>query len=81
MTKNSLIEYINQGREIEFQYNGKKYSITYGKYKGKEVISFCEFYKYSTEVMTTEELLNVTRDDVTVLEMWENISEENIWLF
>ena len=81
MTRDSLIEYINQGREIEFQFKNKKYSITYGEHKGKEVISFCEFYKDSTEVMTTEELLCVTRDGVSVLEMWESISEENMWLF
>ena len=81
MTKNSLIEYIDQGREIEFQYNGKKYSITYGEYKGEVVISFCEFYKETTEVTTADELLSVTRDGVTVLKMWESISEDDVWLF
>lgn len=81
MTKNSLIEYIDQGREIEFQYNGKKYSITYGEYKGEDVISFCEFYKETTEVTTADELLSVTRDGVTVLKMWESISEDDVWLF
>ena len=81
MTKSSLFEYIEQGREIEFQYNEKKYSITYGEYRGKDVISFCEFYKDSTEVTTTDELLSVTRYGVSVAEMWESISEDDVWLF
>ncbi len=81
MTKTSLLNYIDQGREIEFQYNEKKYSITYGEYKGEEVISFCEFYQDSTEVSTADELLSVTRDGVTVLEMWESISEDDVRLF
>lgn len=81
MTKDSLFEYIDQGREIEFQYNGKKYSITYGEYRGKDVISFCEFYQASTEVTSVDELLSVTRDGVSVLEMWESISADDVWLF
>lgn len=81
MTKSSLFEYIDQGREIEFQYNEKKYSITYGEYRGKDVISFCEFYQESTEVTTIDELLSVTRDGVSVSEMWESISEDDVWLF
>lgn len=81
MTKNSLIDYIDQGREIEFQYKDKQYSITYGEYKGKDVISFCEFYQESTEVTTVDELLSVMRNGVSVLEMWESISEDDVCLF
>ena len=40
MTKDLLADYIECGREIEFKYNGKMYSITYGIIEGKEVISF-----------------------------------------
>ena len=81
MTKSSLFDYIDQVREIEFQYNEKKYSITYGEYRGKDVISFCEFYQESTEVTTADELLSVIRDGVSVAEMWESISKDDVWLF
>ncbi len=81
MTKRSLLDYIDQGREIEFRYKGKKYSVTYGEYRGRDVISFCEFYRESTEAATADELLSVTRDGVSVLEMWESISEDDVWLF
>ena len=81
MTKQELFNYIEQGREIEFAYQNKKYSITYGVINGKEVISFCEFYQETTEVETAEELINVTRDSVSVLQMLESITEEDIWIY
>ena len=34
-----------------------------------DYISFCEFYKEPTNVTTIEDLLEVSRDGVTVLEM------------
>lgn len=81
MQKEQLKEYVANGREIEFEYNNKEYSITYGIIDNKEVISFCEFYKETTEVQTYEELLNVSRDGVTVAEMWESLKEDDIWLY
>ena len=81
MTKEQLLDFINCGREIEFQFNGKRYSITYGLIDNKEVISFCEFYQYTTEVTTCDELLRVSRGGVTVEEMLKNLSEEDVWIF
>jgi len=81
MNKEQLISYIKGGREIEFQYKGKKYSITYGVIDGKDVISFCEFYQFTTEVESAEELLEVERDGVTVLEMLEAVSDDDIFVY
>ena len=81
MNLDQLREYVSQGREIEFQFSGKKYSITYGVISGKEVISFCEFYQETTEVETVDELIKVERDGVTVLHMLESITEEDIWIY
>lgn len=81
MTKQELFDYIKQGREIEFTFQNKKYSITYGVIEGKEVISFCEFYQETTEVETAEELVNVKREGVTVLQMLESLTEEDIWIY
>ena len=81
MTKQELFDYIEQGREIEFTFQNKKYSITYGVIEGKEVISFCEFYQETTEVETAEELVNVKREGVNVLQMLESLTEEDIWIY
>ena len=81
MTVDKLKDYIECGNEIEFKFNGKDYSITYGTFDGKEKISFCEFYQETTEVSTFEELLEVSRDGATVLQMWESLSEDDAWIY
>ena len=81
MNLDQLREYVSEGREIEFKFNGKKYSITYGVIDDKDVISFCEFYQETTEVETVDELLKVERDGVTVLHMLESITEDDIWIY
>lgn len=81
MNLDQLREYVSEGREIEFKFNGKNYSITYGVVDGKDVISFCEFYQETTEVETVNELIKVERDGVTVLHMLESITEEDIWIY
>lgn len=45
MTYNNLKILINSGREIEFLFEGRKYSITYDILNEEDVISFCEFYQ------------------------------------
>ena len=81
MTIDKLMDYINHGREIEFRYNGKMYSITYGTIDGKHVISFCEFYQETTEVENPEEIVTVSRNGSTVAEMLSSIREEDIWIY
>ena len=77
MKKEDLSNYISCGDEIEFAYEGKRYSITYGTIDGTQYISFCEFYKETTEVLTVDELFKVSRDGKTVLEMWESLGEDD----
>ncbi|MCM1523230.1 MAG: hypothetical protein NC120_02120 [Ruminococcus sp.] len=81
MKVNELTKLISAGREIEFLYGNKKFSITYGSVNGEDVISFCEFYKESTEVRTVDELLDVYRYDHSVKEMLSQISDDDIWIF
>lgn len=81
MSKEELVDLINHGHEIEFQFGGKKYSITYGQIENKEVISFCEFYQYTTEVSTVDELLSVERGGMTVEEMIATITDNDVWIF
>ena len=81
MTLERLTELIDEGHEIEYQFNGHKYSITYGIENGKEVISFCEFNQETTEVETITELISVNRNGFSVLEMITSIEEKDIWIF
>lgn len=81
MSKDYLQELIETGREIEFDYRGKRYSITYMLIDDKEYISFCEFYKETTEVTTYDELCQVERNGVSVIKMWESITEDDVWVF
>ena len=81
MKKEYLTQLINEGHEIEFEYNGKKYSICYGIIDNEEVISFCEFYKESKEVKTIEELLNLTYNDFILAEILDYIADDKIWVF
>lgn len=81
MTKQEIVELVNSGRKIEFVYDQKKYSITYGVVNGVEIISFCEFYKESTEVETVDELLKLKRYGVSVEEMFLSVTADNIWIF
>lgn len=80
MTIDSLKEFVECGREIEFVFHDKRYSITYGIIGGKEIISFCEFYQYTSDVETVDELLLQSRDGYTVKEMWSSIGEESVWI-
>ena len=61
--------------------SGKKYSITYGNIENKCVISFCEFYRESTEVSDFDSLLKVSRDGITVKEMIESVDEKDVDIF
>ena len=48
MSIDVLREYVYYGREIEFDYQNKKFSITYGKDPASgdgHIISLCEFYQ------------------------------------
>lgn len=81
MTTNYLKELIDSGREIEFLFEGKKYSITYGILNGEEVISFCEFYQETTEVRTVDELLEINRNGHTVEEMITKLSSNDVCVF
>ena len=81
MTKEELIELIETGREFEFTYNKKRYSVTYSNEDVKDYISFCEFYKEPTDVSSVDELCNVVRDGVTVLEMFESITEKDVTIY
>lgn len=86
MSFEQLKEYISMGNEIEFTYDGKRFSITYyypdADNEDSALISFCEFYKETTEVSTVDELWNsVCRYGHTVGEMLSSVSDNDVSIF
>lgn len=76
MKKEDLYELYLKGGDIEFECDGKWYSITWFIENGEKYVSFCEFYNEPTDVQTFDELINIKRYGKTVLEMWESLDEE-----
>lgn len=79
--KKQLNEYVSHGREIEFDYKGKKYSITYYGDKRKKWISFCEFYKEPIDCESVKELCDISWNGVKVIDMLSNIKDEDICIY
>ena len=81
MNLDELKELVETGREIEFIYDEKRFSITYGEVDGIDVISFCEFYQESTEVQDFDSLLKISRYGKTLSEMILSVDEEQIEIY
>lgn len=76
------IELLTEGnREIEFNYNGKRYSVTYFSKNGEDMISFCEFYKMPTNVKTVNELLAIKIDGLTLEEVFSKLPDDAFDIF
>ena len=80
MTKEELFEYVSCGNEIEFDYKGASYSITYFEKNQKSYISFCEFYQEPIDVETFEELIQIHYKGAGLMEMLESLTEEDMWI-
>jgi len=81
MTKEILKQLIETGREIEFTYNNKNYSITYYGDERENYISFCEFNKETTDVKSVEDLCLIARENVTVIEMLNSLNDSDISIY
>ncbi len=73
----SLKDWIEAGREIEFTYMEKEYSVTYYKRNNGEYgISFCEFNCEPTYFIDEEDFLANARVGENLLsEIWEAITD------
>lgn len=81
MSISEFINLVDEGHEIEFVYEGRKYSVTYGEINEKEVISFCEFYRDSIEAETVNELLDIVYDNKKVSDMVASLKEDDVWIY
>lgn len=78
MTKQQLIEWVDTGRELEFEYQGSKYSITYYNDNRKDYISFCQYYQETLDVSDVETLWNCTYRGINLADMLSSISEDQV---
>ncbi len=74
-------DYIETGREIEFTYDKKEYSITYYNDNRVNFISFCEFYKEPIDVSSFDELLEKKHNGVSIKDMIESLNEDDYSVF
>jgi hypothetical protein len=81
MNKEELTEYIATGREIEFVYRKKKYSITYYNDKREDYISFCEFYKDTLDVASADELWDAEYHGFRISEALSSLKEDDIDIY
>ena len=82
MNKEELSHLIEYGHEIEFTWNNKDFSITYsGDETEKNYISFCEFYKETTEVCSVDDLCSVERYGTKVIDMLTSINDKDISIY
>lgn len=72
---------ITCGHEIEFKYNGKRYSITYFGDEKTTYISFCEFYKEPIDVKNSYELLKIKIDGKTLEEIFSKLPDSAFCIF
>lgn len=78
MTKEQLKHLVETGREIEFDYKGKQYSITYYLDNREDYISFCEFYKETLDVKDVDTLWNSTYKNMNVGEILSSLAEKDM---
>lgn len=79
MTKQQLIEWMEMGLEIEFESNGKQYSICHFlDDNGNGYLSFCEHYQETLDVKNAETLWNSTYKGMKVSEILSIVPESEI---
>lgn len=81
MTIDVLKKWVRTGRELEFNYKGKDYSITYYNDDRKDFISFCEAYDETVDVATVDELWNSTYKGIKLSDMLSSIPEDDVYVY
>lgn len=81
MTKEQLFEWVDTGRELEFNYKGKNYSIIYPEIDNKRIISFCQFDDEVLDVATIDELWNSTYKGIKLSDMLSSIPEDDVYVY
>ena len=81
MKRECLELLINDGREIEFTYHGRRYSITYYNDDRKKYISICRFYHKTVDVSTAAEALRVKIGKYTIEQIFASLPDSAIDIY
>jgi len=81
MTKNIIKDLIDCTREIEFDYENQRYSITYYNDNRTNYISFCRFYEKPIDVKNVDELLSITINGISLESILLKLPDSAIDIF
>lgn len=66
MTRDKVKELVENGREIEFDYNGEHYTISYYQENERNFIAFCNSKEEEKDVETVNDLLDIEIEGKTL---------------
>ena len=82
MKVSRLKELLKDGHELEFEYGGKKYSLTWSDLEGESgVLSFCEFQKEDIASSDIDEILDAVYNGQKVADIIEALDEKEVEIF
>ena len=81
MDKKTLQEWIETGREIEFELNGINYSLTYSGDFEEYYIYFCQAYDETLDVKDFVTLWNSTYKGMKFSDIWKSVKYDDITLY
>jgi len=81
MTELKIKTFINENREIEFDYNGKRYSITYFYDNGIRCISFCEFYQEPVDFKNIDDLMEYKLNSIKLKDLFNKLADNQFDIF
>ena len=75
MKREYIEELIEAGREIEFQYRGKRYSITYYNDERGKGISVCRFFGKPADLRNADEVFQLTIGGITLERIFADLPD------
>ena len=82
MKVSRLKELLKEGHEIEFDYKGKRYGLTWSDVDGEEgVMAFYEFNKDDIASKNIDEILSAEYHGLKVADIIEDLNEEEVDIF
>ena len=72
---------LNDGHDIEFNFNKKRYSLTLREAGGKRVAVFRELNKPAIEFETIDEMLDAEYDGFKIADAIRSLSDEDMDIF
>lgn len=82
MTKERVEEWMKSGREIEFVYKGKQYSLSpFVTGSNERWVSFCEYYQHNLDAKSVDDLWCQTYNGVKVSDILYSVPESEVDIY